>query len=701
MNGLNRFLRTLSRSPDLVIAAVLLLTVVLMILPMPTLLVDALIGFNLGVAILLMMTAVYLDHPLRLSTLPGLILISTIFRLAMSITTTRLILAEGNAGQMVETFGTFVIGGNVIVGLVVFLIITIVHFIVIAKGSERVAEVAARFTLDAMPGKQMSIDAELRNGDIDNQTAARKRDELQRESQFYGAMDGTMKFVKGDAIAGLVIIVVNLLGGITIGMAQRGMSLTEATYKYSLLTVGDALISQIPALLLALAAGTVVTRVPGSQKQNLGRDIFEQLSTDVRSMRLAAAVVGGMALLPGFPTIVLLTLAALFLGASVLITKRRKHEEALQAVPETVPQDGAAVPPDDSMRNEPVVLALSRPLADAFPPGMLPVALEVVAKRVSTDRGAPCPPLGHRVDKTLPPALYRVEFDGVPIHEGECRIGELLVTDDRRALDLARVPYTIRGSDIVVEESQAEVLRTAGIAYRTPSDRILAWLERLLIGRLWEFFGIQEAATVLSADEQKYAALIGEVLKSTPIHRIAEVLKRLLEEGVAIRNLRLVLEALAEFGEREPDAGRLVEYVRSALRRQISHAAADDGRIAAIVLHHGTEDAMRDAIRHTGAGLYFVPDSSFSDRLVAPLRALLDAHNTSDRPPVLICATDVRRHLRSFLSRQGIDATVLSYQEISDTVMVVTVATLALSDEPGAAIPLQAGQSPMLEAVRS
>ncbi len=699
MTRIGPILRTLTRSPDLVIAAVLLLTVMLMILPMPTLLVDALIGFNLGVAVLLMMTAVYLASPLSLSSLPGLILISTIFRLAMSITTTRLILAEGDAGKIVETFGTFVIAGNVVVGIVVFLIITVVHFIVIAKGSERIAEVAARFTLDAMPGKQMSIDAELRNGDIDNETAGRKRSELQRESQFYGAMDGTMKFVKGDAIAGLVIIVVNLVGGITIGMAQRGMALSEAMYKYSLLTVGDALISQIPALLLAITAATVVTRVPGSERQNLGRDIFDQLSSDIRAMRLAAGVVGGMALLPGFPTLVLLTLAGLFLGASVLSARRRDRNAAADAdatEPEGTAAGGGAAPAaDEGTGPEPIMLLLSEGLAAAFPPGTIAAGLAAVGRRVAADRGAPVPGLGYQIDRSLPEGTFRVAFDGVPIHEDTCPPGELLILDDRRALDLALIPWEVREGAVTVSSDHAPALREAGIAYRAAPESALAAVERLLVGRIWEFFGIQEAASVLSADEQKYAALIGEVLKGTPIHRIAEVMKRLLEEGVPIRNLRVILECLAEYGEREPDSGRLTEYLRSALKRQISHAAAVDGRIAAIVLHDDTEAAIRDHVRDAGGGLYFVPDSAFAARLLGPLRGLLGEAGLSERPPVLICATDIRRHLRSFLARQGIDATVLSYQEISDSVMVVTVATLVLApDERDAAALRAAAPSP-------
>src|SRR5688572_1502558 len=311
-------------SPDLMIALVLMLTVAMMVLPMPLLLVDLLIGFNLGFAVLLLMVSLYVLSPLEFSTLPGIILLSTVFRLALTITTTRLILTQADAGDIVRTFGEFVIAGSVLVGLVVFLIITVVQFIVIAKGAERVAEVGARFILDALPGKQMAIDAELRNGDIDQAEARRRRGRLERESQLYGAMDGAMKFVKGDAIAGLVVIVVNLIGGIAVGTLSRGMPFVQAVREYALLTIGDALISQIPALMLSITAATVVTRVTGDSKLDLGRDIASQLSADRRALRLAAIVLLAMGLVPGFPTAVFVVLALAF-GAASLVAGTRSN----------------------------------------------------------------------------------------------------------------------------------------------------------------------------------------------------------------------------------------------------------------------------------------------------------------------------------------------------------------------------------------
>ena len=319
----NQFARAASRRSDIVVAAVVMLAITMMIVPMPTMLVDVLIGFNFFYSLLILVGALYISTPAQFSSLPSIILLGTLFRLALAITTTRLILTQADAGQIVEAFGSFVVGGDVLVGLVVFLIITIAQFVVITKGAERVAEVGARFALDAMPGKQMSIDNEARSGDIDQQEARRRRDDLERESQFYGAMDGAMKFVKGDAVAGLIIIAINLAGGLTIGSFQRGLTVGEAAHTYSLLTVGDGLISQIPALMMAVAAGAVVTRVPSAQHpQDLGSEILGQLAASDRALALAAAILFGFGLVPGFPLAVFWALAGL---AGLLAYVARNH----------------------------------------------------------------------------------------------------------------------------------------------------------------------------------------------------------------------------------------------------------------------------------------------------------------------------------------------------------------------------------------
>ncbi len=345
MNRLNLLAQIASKRTDVIIVAFMLMAIAMMIIPLPTYLVDALIGVNIALSLLILIVAFYINHSVEFSALPPLILLSTLFRLSLSITTTRLILLDGNAGHIVKAFGDFVIAGQVVVGLVVFLIITVAQFVVITKGAERVAEVAARFTLDAMPGKQMSIDNDLRNGDIDQAEARRRRSRLERESQMFGAMDGAMKFVKGDAIAGLVILFVNLLGGMMIGMVERGMPFAEAAHTYSLLTVGDGLIAQIPALLISVAAGTVVTRVNSDgEERDLGTEIVRQLGASHRALGLTALILLGVGLLPGFPLLVFVTLAAVLGGSAVVLWRRARTGASVPAI--DLPEDEPAMEPD-------------------------------------------------------------------------------------------------------------------------------------------------------------------------------------------------------------------------------------------------------------------------------------------------------------------------------------------------------------------
>ena len=328
LNRLNNVARMAAKRTDVIIVAFMLMAIVMMIIPLPTYLVDMLIGLNIALSILILIVAFYIGHSVEFSALPPLILLSTLFRLSLSITTTRLILLHGDAGHIVKAFGDFVIAGQVVVGMVVFLIITVAQFVVITKGAERVAEVAARFTLDAMPGKQMSIDSDLRNGDIDQPEARRRRSRLERESQMFGAMDGAMKFVKGDAIAGLVILAVNLLGGMLIGMIERDMPFGVAVHTYSLLTVGDGLIAQIPALLISVAAGTVVTRVNSDgEAGDLGSEIIKQLGASYRALGLTALIMLGVSLLPGFPTWVFIGLSLAFGGAALLMYRRHTRQQ--------------------------------------------------------------------------------------------------------------------------------------------------------------------------------------------------------------------------------------------------------------------------------------------------------------------------------------------------------------------------------------
>ena len=698
-------------SPDLMIALVLVLTVAMMIFPMPLLLVDLLIGFNLGFAVLLLMVSLYVLSPLEFSTLPGIILLSTVFRLALTITTTRLILTQADAGDIVRTFGEFVIAGSVLVGLVVFLIITVVQFIVIAKGAERVAEVGARFILDALPGKQMAIDAELRNGDIDQAEARRRRGRLERESQLYGAMDGAMKFVKGDAIAGLVVIAVNLIGGIAVGTLSRGMPLVQAVHEYTLLTIGDALISQIPALMLSITAATVVTRVTGDSRLDLGRDIAGQLSADRRALRLAAIVLLAMGLIPGFPMAVFVVLALAFAAASLVAGTRSNagDEDAAiggddvgraagaraSASPRTREMRQAAAPAEAP----PVVVLLSDDLRSIAEMQNLRSKIDKSRTGLADTLGILMPDVGIVFDPALGSSQFRIEVEGVPVEEGRVDPQRLLLCDDPVNLELAGISAQTDGdatSDQVwIDAAHEHSLVAAGIGYHDGTDVIATRTREVLARNAARFVGIQETRALLTRLEARYGDLVKEVTRATPVQKVAEVLRRLVDEGVSIRNPRLVLEAFAEWGEKEPNVVLLTEYVRAALKRQICHSYANAHRVVpAYMIERAAEDTIRSAVRDTAVGPYLVLEDKVSEGLLERVRRIgANAHSDRNRP-VILTSMDIRRFVRGFLVRNGLDIPVLSYQELASDFTIQPVGTIGLAGSFGSDSAPQSGSFP-------
>lgn len=678
-NVLRNILARAAANSDLMVALMLLLTVSMMIMPIPLVAIDTLIGFNLGIAILLLMVALYISTPLDFSSLPSVILISTVFRLALTISTTRLILADGDAGSIIHTFGDFVISGNIVVGIVIFLVVTMVQFIVVAKGAERVAEVAARFTLDALPGKQMGIDAELRNGHIDQNEARSRRAALEKESQLYGAMDGAMKFVKGDAIAGLVVICINMLAGITIGVLSRGMSFAEALHQYTLLTIGDALISQIPSLLLSITAGTIITRVNGATKLNLGSDIVNQLTANAHALRLAACVLVAMGIIPGFPLPVFFVLAAVFAGASFadgVVQSAKKGADVSSPVPaqpykQTVPAEAL-----------PVALFLAPSLTPAIDRDELQQQIAQVSGSVSTDLGITIPRIPVEVDERLPKLVFRVDVEGVPVDQEFIDPTQLVLNDDLANIELSGIPFRHdpETNRIWIEQSNQPALKAAGIGYRRPIEILALHVNSALTRHAPCLVGIQETRQLLARMEMEYSDLVKEVLRTTPIPKIADVLRRLLEEGIPIRNTRLVLEALAEWSGREQNVVLLTEYVRSGLKRQICHRYANAHRVVPVfIIERQTEEVVRSAVRDTAKGPYLVLTDGQSEALLSRMRQIHSNKVPGQAPPVILASMDVRRFVRGFLTRNGIDLPVLSYQELAPDFTIQPVGSITLT----------------------
>jgi type III secretion protein V len=682
MGRITQALLIVSRRGDLAIAIIVLVAVVMMIVPLPTPLVDALITANLAASVLILLTAFYIAEPLDLSALPSLVLIATLFRLAIVISTARLILLQADAGQIISAFGSFVVGGNVAVGLVVFVIITVAQFVVITKGAERVAEVAARFTLDALPGRQMSIDGDLRGGDIDRAEARRLRGRLTRESHLYGAMDGAMKFVRGDAIAGIIIIGVNLIGGLAIGSMQRGLSLSEAIETYSLLTVGDGLVALIPALLISVAAGTVVTRVGTSEQLDLGTEILQQLTGDPRALFLAGAILLVLAWIPGFPWPTFVVLAVLFGVAGYLTHRRRVARAAVQhatvVTPEIASQGNQAALPQPAPGTDVVVargryrlaVRLGRELGQRVKPEDFSRETTLVRQALTADLGLDMPAVELRVDDQVNPNHFGIELEGVPVLGVDVPGESLLVESEAVDLELLAIPYAeaprigSRRPAMWVEEQYQPAIAAAGIEALAPTQMLAKWLAHMLLRYATQLIGIQETREILLRAEKEYPELTKEVQKIATLQKTAEIFRRLLDENVPIGNLRLILEALAEWGPREQDTILLVEHVRVALRRQICFRCADRDRvIVAYMLERSAEETLRAAVRSTAAGAFLnIPDAA-ARPIVERIKHAVAA--ASERLPVVLTSMDVRRHVRSLLIRHDLDASVLSYQELA------------------------------------
>ncbi len=687
---LQAFLLKLTSRQDLVLVALLVAVIFMMILPLPTLLVDVLIATNMSLAVILLMVAIYISSPLSFSAFPAVLLISTLFRLALSITTTRLILVQADAGKIVETFGNFVVAGNLIVGLVIFLIITIVQFVVITKGSERVAEVSARFSLDAMPGKQMSIDSDMRSGLIDMDEAKRRRNIIEKESQLYGAMDGAMKFVKGDAIAGLIITAVNIIGGISIGVLQRGMTTGEALQLYSILTIGDGLVSQIPALFISITAGMIVTRVTTEESTNLGSDIGGQLLGEPRTLQVAGVILLGFAFIPGFPTTIFLILAA-GIGLGGFFLQRRLDAAAMAAAePDPLaamaPATGDKKPPKPSRPGEerdafaltvPVMLDIAQDAQGLVKPQTLNDELVKLRRALYYDLGVPFPGIHLRFNERLPSHGYYVLMQEIPMSQGKLAEGKLFIRDDLEHLDLLGIPYE-KGDPFLpglatvwADERHRPELAKAGVALMDPSQILTYHLSFLMKKYAADFIGVQETRFLLTQMEGSFGELVKEVQRVMPLQKITEIFQRLVSEEISIRNLRTVLEALIEWGQKEKDTILLAEYVRSSLKRYISYKySSGDNILPAYLFTPDVEDTVRNAIRQTSAGSYLALDPNIARKLVTNAKSKVGSLRRQGRRPVLLTSMDVRRYVRKLIEGELYELPVLSYQELTQEITI-------------------------------
>ncbi len=698
MNRLTRLLQIAAKRTDMMLAVLLMAIIFMMILPLPTALIDFLIATNMMVSILLLMVALYLPNPTAFTAFPAVLLITTLFRLAISISTTRLILLQGDAGSIIQTFGEFVVGGNLIVGLVVFLIITIVQFVVITKGAERVAEVGARFSLDAMPGKQMSIDGDMRAGTIDMAEAKRRRSMVERESQLYGSMDGAMKFVKGDSIATLIIIVINIVGGLAIGTTQHGLTAGAALQLYSILTIGDALVSQIPALLIAICAGIIVTRVTSEEGEvDLSTDIGGQLIGQPRALIVASGIVFLFALIPGFPSTVFVILATAIGAGGYFVTKRQQALLEAGKKPAQIPGlarvDSKASPDlldadsgaDTYQITTPLIIDVSSASQDDLVPETLNRELIRLRRALYFDLGVPFPGIFLRFNPNLERGVYVILINEIPVAQAQFGHGKLWMREDPDNLRIMNVPFE-SGPPMLpnlptvwVDREHEERVKQLGLRYMGEADVVTYHLSFVLRRHAEEFLGIQETKQLIDAMERDYKELVKEVQRVMPIQKITEVLKRLVSEDVSIRNLRAIFEALIDWAPKEKDTILLVEYVRGSLSRHICHKfRGAQNVLPAYMFTPDVEDKIRNEIRQTSSGSYLALDPVVVRKLVERIKATVGDLSLQPQRPVLLTSMDIRRYVRKMIEAELYDLAVLSYQELTKEINIQPLGRVSL-----------------------
>ncbi|NLY88905.1 MAG: flagellar biosynthesis protein FlhA [Firmicutes bacterium] len=663
---------------EMVMVVIIVLILGMLFIPLHPAILDILLTINITMAFLILMLTMNVHGALEFSIFPSLLLITTLFRLALNVSSTRLILLHADAGKVIQAFGSFVAGSNPVVGFVIFLLLTVINFMVITKGAERVAEVAARFTLDAMPGKQMSIDADLNTGLINEEEARARRREIEREADFYGAMDGASKFVKGDAIAGIIITLINLLGGFVIGVLQRGMDLMGALNVYALLTIGDGLVSQIPALLISTATGVLVTRA--ASEADMGTDVTGQLLAYPKILGIAAVVIGLFGLVPGMPTIPFLAIAGL-LGALVYLLNREKQKEA--AIMEKA---GAPAEEETAYRPESVLSLLAVdpmeleigysliPLVDKAQGGDLFERVSMIRRQVALELGIVLPPIRIRDNMQLSPNQYVIKIKGVEVGGGE------LMPSHYLAMDAGGVTEKVEGIStrepafglpaFWISEKQREKAEMAGYTVVDPPSVLATHLTEIIKNFAHELLGRQEVQSMINHLRNDYPVVVEELVPGLmTIGEIQKVLARLLKEGIPVRNLVTILETLADYAPLTKDPAVLTEYVRAALARQITKMLSPDGkRLYVLTLAPKVEAEFLAAQGEGEEPRPLEPAwlNSFYDSLGKEARRVMEGgHN-----PILLVSPAIRAYVRSVVERLFPKTAVISYQEVLPEVEV-------------------------------
>lgn len=680
--------KMLSKNSDLLLAGAVILILAMMIIPLPPIVLDLLLAANFGLAILILVVSMYIMHPLELSVFPGLLLILTIFRLSLNVASTRLILGEGYAGEVINSFGEFVVAGNYVVGFIIFIILVIIQFVVIVKGAGRIAEVAARFTLDAMPGKQMAIDADMNAGLITEQQARDRRREIAREAEFHGAMDGASKFVRGDAVAGLLINTVNILGGFVIGIVQRGMSFTDSLQNYTLLTVGDGLVSQIPALIVSTAAGMIVTR--SASGNALDKEMGTQLLGKPKALLIASAALGLFAIVPGLPTIPFLILSGL--AGSVGYVTLRDGNEPSAAEAKPLPTPAATKPEqiEDFLQVDPLEVEIGYgliSLVDEAQGGDLFNRITNLRKQLAMELGIVIPPVRVRDNLQLDPNQYVIKIRGNVVTTNTLMVDRLLamnpgfVGEELNGLVAKEPAFGLPALWIGSHErDRAEI---AGYTVVEPAAVLSTHLQEVLRRNCDKILGRQETRKLIDNLKKEYPAVVEEISPdSLPFGTIQKVLQNLLKEGIPIRDLVTILESLTDYAKVTKNIDVLTEYVRHSLSETIARMYKDSkGVIHAIAMDPQLEQLITGALqnqRESSSSLGLPPETI--DAIQKSLSANLEVSMSGGYRPVVICVATVRPYFYRLIRTSFPNISVLSFTELPPETEIEFIGKVEITD---------------------
>ena len=660
-----------------------IMIVAMLIIPLPTWLLSILLILNISVALLVLLTSMSMMEPLQFSVFPTLLLLLTLFRLGLNVSTTRAILSQGDAGGVVETFGSFVVGGNLVVGMVVFLILVIINFIVITKGSERVSEVAARFALDAMPGKQMSIDADLNAGMISEQQARERREKVSREADFYGSMDGASKFVKGDAIAGIIIVLINLIFGIVIGMMQQGMSLADAASHFSLLTVGDGIVSQVPALIISTATGIVVTR--SASNGNLGQEISSQLLSFPKMLYITGGTILCLGLFTPINDLLTIPIAGLLaFGGYRMSNVPQVNQDQIQEIEEE--NESSEMKSPESVVNllnmDPIEFEFGYgliPLVDANQGGDLLDRIVMIRRQLAIELGLVIPVVRIRDNIQLQPNEYRLKIKGNEMARGELLLDHYLAmspgTDDDAISGIETIEPSFGLPAKWITEDMKEEAEIFGYTVVDPPSVVSTHITEIIKTNAYELLGRQETKQLIDHLKESYPILVEEVTP-TPLSvgEVQKVLAKLLKENVSIRNLPIIFETLADFGKMSSDTDLLTEYVRQALARQITnqYSQANDS-LKVVTLSGQVEKVIADGVQQTEHGNYLAVDPTMSQRILESIATQVEQLSLLEQTPIVLCSPAVRMYVRQLTERYFPQIPILSYNELEANVEVQSV----------------------------